>query len=1159
MSDAVEVAMWRKRPGGTRRSRTACVTPLIACLSLADATANGADDLAPTYVKQIQPMHLILPTLRWFSRVCGTLCAIFASSIGVADETPGPTLSWSLRDQFQAGPAGENPIADRRGEPVWHLLRTTSREGPVEARRWLRDGKYVPLTDSRDKLFGSPVEGWAFRAEPPLAPLVGRVTADYDVGLNFRPGELLVAPGPDYAVVIGWQSPVSGILDIEGAFEHAQTCCGVNSQIAWHVERGPSPDEHRGFQGVSLASGVSDFGSPNQMGRFQVKDQAVKAGDFVYFIVDAVADGTGTPHHGDATKFDVTLTVRGAKRPPPPTYEKDIRPILARACFDCHGKETQEAQLDLSTLSEMLRGGENGPAIVRGKPHNSLMIDLVAKGQMPPGDEDKLTAAELATLRRWISAGVPADEQIVHLPPRTQVTDKDRSFWAFQPPRKATEPPVKSRDRVRTPVDSFLLSKLEAKGLGFSPDADRHVLIRRAYFDLLGLPPDPAALKAFLQDTRPNAYELLIDELLKSPHYGERWGRHWLDAAGYVDGKLDNDLGTIYPNNGIWRYRDYVIRAFNEDMPFDRFLTEQLAGDELVDWRKAETFDSRTVSLLTATGFLRNVDDHTDFPQYGIEKRYEVVNETLDMFSTAVLGLTMECCRCHNHKYDPLPQRDYYRLMACFEPALNPHAWKPPKERYLADVSPKERAAIDQRNAEIDTQVAGLSRSEAMTRERVRQRVFEMRLATLPAEIRGEVKRAFELAPDKRNEAQKGLVATHEAALKVADADIDAALTEAENAALNQSADQRTELSSQKKTYGVIQALWDVGAPPVSHVHRRGNVKAHGVLVQSGFPEILQPIATSAGAAAKDVQSETSGRRLALARWLTQPEHPLTARVFVNRVWHHHFGRGIVETLGNFGRSGSLPTHPELLDWLAVDFIENGWSIKRLHRQIMLSSAYRQSSRRPARGSNDAAESAENLDPDNRLLWRMNLRRLEAEIVRDSVLAVAGSLDRTAGGPPVEITNPADGLSEAKPAPLPTSPNRRSVYLFARRVYPLKFLEIFDAPIMPVNCTQRMNSATVLQSLALLNSEFLFAQADRMSSRVVKCAGPEISDQVTCAFQLAFARPPTENELAKSIAFLNEQERGYASMENRAEKARQMALADFCHMLLSSNEFLYME
>ena len=1099
------------------------------------------------------------------------LVSLGFSGLAVADEPVASELRWKLSEDFRGQANRANPNVDRDDEPTWHFLRTTGMNGPVESRQWLRDGKYVPLTEQGGKLFDSPLDGWAYRAGQRLAPLVGKVTAEYDVGLKFKAGDILIAPGPEHAVVIGWRSPVAGMLEIQGMFEHAQNCCGANSHINWYVERGSAPEEKIGFQPTPLVSGSSDFGSLNQVGEFHIKDQPIQPGDFIYFIVDAVADGTGTPHHGDATRFDVTLTVRDAKRPPPPSFEKDVRPILARACFDCHGEETKEAKLDLRTVSEMLRGGENGAAIVRGAPESSLMLDLVAKGQMPPGKDGKLSEQDVALLRKWITAGAPADERIVTLPPHAQVTEKDRSYWAFQPPRKVSEPVVKNRDRVRTPIDAFLLEKLEAKGLGFSPDAERQVLIRRAYFDLIGLPPEPEAVAAFLKDERQNAYELLIDELLKSPHYGERWGRHWLDAAGYVDGKLDNDLGTMYPNNGIWRYRDYVIRAFNDDMPFDRFLTEQLAGDELVDWRKADAFDERTVSLLTATGFLRNVDDHTDFDQYGIEKRYEVVNETLDMFSTAVLGMTFECCRCHNHKYDPLPQRDYYRLMACFEPAFNPLAWKKPKERYLADVSPSARTVIDKRNTEIDQQVAESAKSDAMLRQQVRQRVFDSRLAALPEEIRADVKQAIELKPEQRSDAQKALAAKHEAAFKISDADIDAALTEAEKATLKSSPEQRAALALQKKSYGVIQALWDVGAPPASHVHRRGNVNAHGVLVQPGFPEILQPAASVGFRSPKavpfaerkatispDAQGETSGRRLALARWLTEPTHPLTARVFVNRVWHHHFGRGIVETLGNFGHSGSLPTHPELCDWLAVDFIEHGWSIKRLHRQIMLSTAYRQSSRRPARGSDESAVSVEKLDPDNRLLGRMNLRRLEAEIARDSILCVSGSLDRTAGGPPVEITNPADGLSQPKPAPTPTSPNRRSVYLFARRVYPLKFLEIFDSPIMPVNCTQRMNSATVLQSLALLNSEFLFAQADRMAERA-SASSPETNTRIELAFQIAFARRPTEAELTKSAAFITEQTATYAANKTPPDEAQQMALADLCHMLLSSNEFLYVE
>jgi len=1104
--------------------------------------------------------------------VAGFLCLQAVSLY--AGDTVFDVKRWSLREEFRGSDRGANPLKDREEEAIWYFLRTSNSDGPVESRRWIHDGRYELLAAGGNGLFGSPLEGWAYRINEPLAPAIGRITADYDIGLHFEPGDILLAPGPDHAVVVGWRSPVGGTLEIEGSFEHGQSCCGDNSRIRWFVERGPAYSASEGFTPTLLASGDSDFGTSTRKSVFQIRNQVVRPGDFVYFIADAYADGTTTPHYGDGTRFEVTMTVRDAVVPPAPSFETEILPLLVAKCHDCHGGDVREARLDLRTLSEILRGGENGPAVVRGDPHNSLLIDLVANGQMPPGEDDRLTESEVSLLSRWVRAGTPSEQQVIALPPHAQVTETDRRYWAFQSPRRSAEPEVRNTDRVRTPIDRFLLAKLEEKGLGFSPDADKGVLVRRAYLDLIGLPPEPAAVAAFIADTRPDAYEQLIDELLKSPHYGERWGRHWLDAAGYVDGKLDNDLGTMYPNNGIWRYRDYVIQAFNDDMPFDRFLTEQIAGDELIDWRQAETFDARTKSLLTATGFLRNVDDHTDFPQYGIEKRYEVVNETLDMFSTAVLGLTMECCRCHNHKYDPLPQRDYYRLMACFEPAFNPHAWKMPKDRYLADVSPKERAAIDQRNAEIDTEVAELSKGEAMTREQVRARLYEMRLATLPEKIRADVKQSLELAADKRTEAQATLAATHEATLRISAADIDTALNDAEQEALKKSAEQRTALVSQKKSYGVIQALWDVGEPPVSHVHRRGNVKAHGVLVQPGFPEILQPVANVGFRSAKvnpfaerkatipsDAKGTTSGRRLALARWLTQPDHPLTARVFVNRVWHHHFGRGIVETLGNFGRSGSLPSHPELLDWLAVDFMEHGWSVKRLHRQIMLSTAYKQSSRRPDRGEEQSATAAsgESVDPENRLLWRMNLRRLEAEIVRDAVLTASGAIDRTAGGPPIEITNPADGLSEAKPAPTPSSPNRRSIYLFARRVYPLKFLEIFDAPIMPVNCTQRTNSATVLQSLAVLNSEFLFAQSENLAARISEMAGPETEQRVKVGFQIVFARQPTASELTRSIAFLNDQAQGYVSNETPADKTRQMALADFCHMLLSSNEFLYVE
>ena len=1101
----------------------------------------------------------------------GLWAAGVASSVTAVDATTA-SLTWSIGDEFRTGAARANPTFDGHGEPTWHFLRTSTSTGPVESRVWLRDGRYVPLEDSGERLFASSLDGWAFRVAQPLAPAIGRVTERQDLGLVFEPGDILLAPGPDHAVVIAWRSPVAGRLDIEGTFEHGQSCCGVNSRVRWYVERGPAPDASRGFTPLPLASGESDFGTPSQRGRFEIRDLEVAADDHLYFVVDAAADGTATPHHGDATRFGVRLTVREPRWPPAPSFETDVLPILARHCHGCHGEDASEGQLDLRTLSEILRGGESGPAIVRGDTGASLLVDLVARGQMPPdaaGDPgSEVPAADMAVLRRWVRSGAAASEQVVPLEPRAAVGAAERATWAFQPPRKVPLPAVAATERVRTPIDAFLLARLEAEGLSFSPDTDRRTLARRATFDLTGLPPEPERVEAFVADPRPDAYERLVDELLASPHYGERWGRHWLDAAGYVDNKLDNDLATLYSSNeAMWRYRDWVIRAFNDDKPFDRFLVEQLAGDELVDWRTADRFTPETVSLLEATGFLRTVDDHTNEPQYGVEKRYEVVNETVAMVSTALLGLTMDCCRCHNHKYDPLPQRDYYRLMACFEPAYNVNAWKIPKERFLADVSPAERKAIDEHNAAIDERLAAGKRQEDDTRAAAARRLLDARLARVPEADRGAVKEALAVAGPERSEPQRALVAAAAEALGLDAAtgafpavDVEGALTADEQVSLAAWAAEREALPQQKRSYGRITALFDTGEPPVSRVHRRGIVAAAGVLVQPGFPEVLQAAGPAVAVAAPGARGQTSGRRLALAEWLTAPDHPLTARVYVNRVWHHHFGRGIVATPGNFGRSGSPPTHPELLDWLARDFIEQGFRTKRLHRQIMLSSAYRQASRRPsATDTTSPAAVAERIDPDNRLLWRMNLRRFEAEIVRDAILAVSGGLDRTAGGPPVPITTPADGLSEAKAEPTPTSASRRSLYLLARRVYPLKFLELFDAPIMAVNCTERMTSATPLQSLALLNGEFVIAEAARMAGRVGQAGAADAPATVDRAYRLAYGRPPSAAEAARACAFLAAQAADHAATGRPPGEASAAALADFCQMLLASNEFLHVE
>ena len=926
-----------------------------------------------------------------------------------------------------------------------------------------------------------------------LAPFAGRYTAAQNVGVKFRAGESVIAPGPDHAIVIGWRSPVAGRLDITGEFQHAQNCCGKNSQINWYVERGPAPNLERGFQPLSLAKGRADFGTPSEHGRFKLRDLEVQPGDFFYFIVDCVADGTGTPHHGDATRLVARLTVHGAQLPEVPSFEKAIGPLLARHCVGCHGKDTRESQLDLRSLAGMLAGGESGPAIVRGKPALSFLMHLVDSGEMPPQGEKRLTGSQRALLRRWILLGAPANEDPGDVPPLALVTAEDRKHWAFRKPARHPLPVVKAITRVRSPVDAFVLGRLEEQGLGFAEDAGKSALLRRASLDLLGLPPSPELQQLFLDDTRPGAFGRVIDRLLAHPQYGERWGRHWMDVAGYVDVRLfDGDAAMIYLNEGMWRYRDYCISAHNQDMPWDRFITEQLAGDELVAWDQLQQWTPELRQKLIATGFLRNVEDPTSEAQYGVKERYDVLFDLMKTVSSSLLGLTLECARCHSHKYDPIPQRDFYRFMACFEPALNVQDWKKPQQRFLHTVSSAEKAEIDSHNKSVDA-----------------------RLKTLAAQLKTAE------AASKKNPRQAGLAARVDDLKR-----------------------QSSELGKTRRSYGKIQALWDVGTDSPSRMLRRGEWNKPGTPIRPGFLEVLAERRAEPATRSKDVREGSSGRRLALARWMTRLDHPLTSRVIVNRAWHHHFGSGIVATPGNFGRNGAPPTHPRLLDWLSVDFVKHGWSLKHLHRRIMLSTTYRQASYRDASDEGRAVA----VDPSNRLLWRANLRRIEAEVVRDSVLSASGKLDPTPGGPPVMLTTPANGLSIVKPGPMPTSVNRRSVYLLARRVYPLRFLELFDSPVVPVNCTKRPQSATVLQSLALLNSQFVVDQAAAMADRVKERASDDLSEQIAWAYRLSLAREPDAEELDTCRQFL---------IDQAADAVGKDSLRDLCQMLLCTNEFLY--
>ena len=884
-------------------------------------------------------------------------------------------------------------------------------------------------------------------------------------------------------------------------------------------------------------------------------------------------------------------------------FEHQVQPIFAQHCHACHGEEDPAGDLDLTQLATLLRGSINGPVIVEGFSDKSVLIRKVASRAMPPPDHgDPLTRNELAVISQWVDKGNFAD--YVEVAPRRShesteadegaLDDRQQDLWAFQTPRSAPLPTVRRTDVVRTPIDRWVLAKLEAAGLTFSPDAPPKTLVRRAYFDLIGLPPTPRQVTDFLDDDPAGAYERLIDRLLDSPHYGERWGRHWLDAVGYVDttGKdFDAKKGALA--DGMWRYRDYVIKATNADKPWDRFLIEQIAGDELVDWRNAESYTPEMLDLLTATGYLRGVLDATDEDISNLPfDRYEAMFKLMEKVSTSALGLTLACARCHTHKFDPIPQRDYYRFMALFAAAYNPSDWLQPRDRFVYHVSRQEQQAIEKRNTEIDQAIKQLEGELSSIRRPYKERLLEQRLVQVPAERRAAAREAIEALPAKRTAEQKTLVEEFGELLRVTDDQVNAGLAESDRLSIARTEKEIVAHQGGRRPLQKVQSLWDVGAAPTMRLLQRGDVEMPGPQVTPGFLTALTAGGSTDAVPSSRAVGETTGLRLALAEWLTSRTHPLTARVIVNRIWHHHFGRGIVATPGNFGTTGSPPTHPELLDWLAVDFMEHGWSAKRLHRLIMMSTVYRQaSSRRQAeesalepgpaaiatandrpdrrqidfpdqgRQTADGRSSPQQVDPGNHLLWRMNLRRLEAEAVRDSVLSVSGQLDTALGGPPVMLEMRPGGLQAVHDSGSASGQQRRSVYVLARRTYPLSLLSMFDYPIIDASCTRRVPSATPLQSLAMINSDFFTTAAVRLADRVQSLAGPRatVEQRIQVAYLVTLARPPTDDEVQAGADHLRRLLDLFAADEHDKAQSVELSFQNLVHMLLCSNEFLYLD
>jgi cytochrome c553 len=855
-------------------------------------------------------------------------------------------------------------------------------------------------------------------------------------------------------------------------------------------------------------------------------------------------------------------------------FEKDVRPILVERCVACHGADDPEADLDLSSLESLVRGSKSGPVIVEGFSEKSILIRKVSSRAMPPPDsDDPLTAAEIRTITRWIDKGrfvdfvdvKPRSKQTADASDTSIITDEDRRFWAFQKPVAGALPKVKAMHRIRTPIDRFVLAKLESRGLTFSPDAPNITLLRRACFDLTGLPPTPAQVHKFMDDDRPDAFERLIDRLLASPRYGERWGRHWLDLAGYVDtsGK-DFNPKTATLSDGYWRYRDYVINATNKDTPWDRFLLEQIAGDEMVDWRNAKKYTPEILELLTATGYLRNVLDATNEDISNLPfDRYEALFMLMERVSTSTMGMTLACARCHSHKFDPIPHTDYYRFLSLFTSAYNPSNWLPPKQRHLYHVSETEQAEIKQKQAATTATIKKLQQQLAAIQKPYRDRLHDEQLKQIPESIRADVTAAITTNAKKRNNAQKKLTSKYEKKLTVTDTQVDATLNDIDRMACGK---LRAKIQTEQKYLTTlridkVQALWDVGEAPTIRLLHRGDVDFAGPKVSPGFLSILSAPGKSAAIPSAEAVGNTTGLRLAFANWLTSPDHPLTARVIVNRLWQHHFGKGIVATPGNFGATGSRPTHPALLDWLAAEFMRQGWSAKRFHKMMMTSTAYRQNSERgrggdKERGSEEVKDtSPSSIDPDNRLLWRMNLRRLDAESLRDAVIAVSGQADYTMGGPPVMMKALPSGLQTV------TTDERRSIYLVARRTNPLTFLRVFDYPIIDVNCTRRSASATPLQSLTMINSKFITASASQLAFRVKTLSGDNASPvkKIETAYRLTLSRSPSPTEIKVAEEYLQHLKQLYEASSIQPLNASKRSFDNFVHMLLCSNEFLYID
>jgi mono/diheme cytochrome c family protein len=762
---------------------------------------------------------------------------------------------------------------------------------------------------------------------------------------------------------------------------------------------------------------------------------------------------------------------------PPVDYGSEVRPILVRNCYSCHGAKAKRAGLRVDTVALMIQGGKVGPVVVPGKSGASLLIHAM-RGENDatpmPYKKPRLSDEQIRVVAAWIDQGAKA--------PAVDKTEDAAlaDHWSFQPPQRPALPSVSDSSWIRNPIDRFILARLDRLKISPAPEADRATMIRRLSLDLTGLPPALKDVDDFVNDARADAYEQLVDRLLSSPHYGERWGRHWLDVARYAD---SNGFSVDSPRE-IWKYRDWVIDALNRDLPFDRFVVEQMAGDLL---------PKATLDQKIATGFHRNTLINEEG---GVDKeqfRVEAVADRVATVGAAFLGLTLNCARCHDHKYDPISQKEHFQLFAF----LNNQS-----ESTLTLAS----ADVAARREAIRVEVEAL---EKALNKKLRQYLDGLPEAE-QAKLDGEIATILLLGPEQRSDAQKQKLATAFAK---------------KSKELKSDFDRLGMLKKQQPKAPTTLVLKELAKPRDTYIHLGGDFTRPGDKVEPGVLAVLPPL--------PDL-GQSLPNRLDLANWLVARNNPLTARVAVNRLWQRYFGLGIVETENDFGTQGAPPSHPDLLDLLAVDFMESGWSLKHMHRLIVTSATYRQSSRaRP--------ELAE-VDPINRLLARQNRLRLDAEVVRDNALAASGLLNRTVGGPSVFPPQPQGvyqftQVSRSWNTSVGPDRFRRGLYIFFQRSAPYPALTVFDAPDANSACTRRVRSNTPLQALTLLNDAAYLELARGLAERVLREGPAGDAARLQFAFRLCLAREARTAERTRLIEFLAKQRE-----EFRAAPADAVAL-----------------